>query len=165
MTIECRTTHAAEVADARQRHRNQPIQKLVHPLAAKRFAEDPKHWADALSAGGSGEDARRFLRSTVPATIRIEVNAAPDCEMVLADASQLHQVLLNLGTNAAHAMHHTGGVMRITLYPAAIAETTTYNQLAPGKYQVELSASQSTRKVPIDLKPGGFAVVSLTVLR
>jgi len=80
------------------------------------------------------EDARRFLRSTVPATIRIEVNTAADCELVLADASQLHQVLLNLGTNAAHAMHHTGGVMRITLYPAAVAETTTYNQLAPGKY-------------------------------
>jgi len=80
------------------------------------------------------EDARRFLRSTVPATIRIEVSVAPDCEMVLADASQLHQVLLNLGTNAAHAMHKTGGVMRITLYPATIAETATYNQLAPGKY-------------------------------
>ena len=80
------------------------------------------------------EDARRFLRSTVPATIRIEVNIAPDCDLVLADASQLHQVLLNLGTNAAHAMHNKGGVMRITLSPAFIAETTTYSQLAPGKY-------------------------------
>ncbi|HWA25517.1 MAG TPA: PAS domain-containing protein [Lacunisphaera sp.] len=80
------------------------------------------------------EDARRFLRSTVPATIRIEVNAAADCDLVLADASQMHQVLLNLGTNAAHAMHKTGGVMRITLYPTTIAESTTYNQLAPGKY-------------------------------
>ncbi|MET3141573.1 UNVERIFIED_ORG: hypothetical protein ABIB13_001275 [Arthrobacter sp. UYEF2] len=35
--------------------------QALDPLAAKRFAEDPKHWADALSAGGSGEDARRFL--------------------------------------------------------------------------------------------------------
>ncbi len=80
------------------------------------------------------EDARRFLRSTVPATIRIEVNTAPDCEHVLADASQIHQVLLNLGTNAAHAMHNKGGVMRITLFPATIVESTTFNQLAPGKY-------------------------------
>ena len=80
------------------------------------------------------EDARRFLRSTVPATIRIEVNTAPDCDLVLADATQIHQVLLNLGTNAAHAMHHKGGVMRITLYPATVAETTTYSLLAPGKY-------------------------------
>jgi hypothetical protein len=35
--------------------------QALDPQAAKRFAEDPKHWADALSAGGSGEDARRFL--------------------------------------------------------------------------------------------------------
>ncbi|UZX04682.1 NYN domain-containing protein [Arthrobacter sp. CDRTa11] len=35
--------------------------QAMDPLAAKRFAEDPKHWADALSAGGSGEGARRFL--------------------------------------------------------------------------------------------------------
>jgi hypothetical protein len=35
--------------------------QALDPLAAKRFAEDPKHWADALSAGGSGEHARRFL--------------------------------------------------------------------------------------------------------
>ncbi|MFF1386128.1 NYN domain-containing protein [Arthrobacter sp. NPDC058288] len=33
----------------------------LDPLAAKRFAEDPKHWADALSAGGSAENSRRFL--------------------------------------------------------------------------------------------------------
>jgi hypothetical protein len=33
----------------------------LDPLAAKRFAEDPKHWADALSAGGSAESSRRFL--------------------------------------------------------------------------------------------------------
>ncbi|MFJ6313807.1 NYN domain-containing protein [Pseudarthrobacter oxydans] len=35
--------------------------QALDPLAAKRFAEDPKHWADALSAGGSGEGTRRFL--------------------------------------------------------------------------------------------------------
>jgi PAS domain S-box-containing protein len=80
------------------------------------------------------EDARRFLRATVPATIRLEVSAAPDCEPVLADASQIHQVLLNLGSNAAHAMHHRGGTMRITLSRADIAETTSFSQLAPGRY-------------------------------
>ncbi|MBX7442331.1 MULTISPECIES: NYN domain-containing protein [unclassified Arthrobacter] len=35
--------------------------QALDPQAAKRFAEDPKHWADALSGGGSGEGARRFL--------------------------------------------------------------------------------------------------------
>jgi PAS domain S-box-containing protein len=79
------------------------------------------------------DDARRFLRATVPATIRIEVTAAEGCSPVLADASQIHQVLLNLGTNAAHAMPH-GGEMRIALSPAVIMETSTFSQLAPGAY-------------------------------
>jgi hypothetical protein len=35
--------------------------QALDPQAAKRFAEDPKHWADALSASGSGEGTRRFL--------------------------------------------------------------------------------------------------------
>lgn len=35
--------------------------QALDPVAARRFAEDPKHWADALSAGGPGESPRRFL--------------------------------------------------------------------------------------------------------
>ena len=35
--------------------------QALDPQAAKRFAEDPKHWADALSAAGSGDGSRRFL--------------------------------------------------------------------------------------------------------
>ncbi|QCO99967.1 NYN domain-containing protein [Arthrobacter sp. 24S4-2] len=35
--------------------------QALDPAAAKRFAEDPKHWADALSGAGSGESSRRFL--------------------------------------------------------------------------------------------------------
>ncbi|HSO90838.1 MAG TPA: hypothetical protein VLR70_06800 [Arthrobacter sp.] len=33
----------------------------LDPAAAKRFAEDPKHWTEALADGGAGEDSRRFL--------------------------------------------------------------------------------------------------------
>jgi len=80
------------------------------------------------------EDARRFLRATVPATIRIEVEAADGCGPVLADASQIHQVLLNLGSNAAHAMYQTGGVMRLFISPVTIPENSDFNQLEPGNY-------------------------------
>ncbi|MEO5958410.1 MAG: PAS domain-containing protein [Opitutaceae bacterium] len=61
------------------------------------------------------EEARRFLRATLPANITIDVSNAPDCGPVLGDATQLHQVILNLGSNAAHAMRHQGGVLRISL--------------------------------------------------
>ncbi|HVU35935.1 MAG TPA: PAS domain-containing protein [Opitutaceae bacterium] len=66
------------------------------------------------------EEARRFLRATVPANITIEVECAPHCGQVLADATQLHQVILNLGSNAAHAMRQQGGTLRISLEPAEV---------------------------------------------
>ena len=59
------------------------------------------------------EEARRFLRATLPATIVIEHDISPYCPHVLGDATQIHQVLLNLGSNAAHAMRHHGGTLRI----------------------------------------------------
>jgi len=63
------------------------------------------------------DEARRFLRSTLPAHIAIEFVPAPDCGTVAADATQIHQVMLNLGSNAGHAMRESGGTLRITLEP------------------------------------------------
>jgi PAS domain S-box-containing protein len=82
------------------------------------------------------DDAGRFLRATVPATIRIEVAVSKDCGRVLADATQLHQVLLNLGSNAAHAMHATGGTMHIGLTSVYLDEAKAHavNQKAAGSY-------------------------------
>ncbi len=67
------------------------------------------------------EEARRFLRATLPANITIDVFCAPQCGTVLADATQIHQVILNLGSNAAHAMRLQGGVLRISLEPSEIS--------------------------------------------
>jgi histidine kinase/DNA gyrase B/HSP90-like ATPase/GAF domain-containing protein len=55
-----------------------------------------------------------LLRATLPASIEIETrfDGAPT---VRADPSQIHQVLMNLGTKAAHAMGECGGVLRIAL--------------------------------------------------
>jgi PAS domain S-box-containing protein len=82
------------------------------------------------------EDARRFLRATVPATISIEMESGPDCPRVLADSTQIHQVLLNLGSNAAHAMRAGGGVITIKLTTITLDENATGlpGSLAPGRY-------------------------------
>jgi PAS domain S-box-containing protein len=72
---------------------------------------------DAIELAPVVEEARRFLRSTLPANVAIEVQCEPNCGTVAADATQIHQLLLNLGSNAAHAMREHGGTMRITLEP------------------------------------------------
>jgi PAS domain S-box-containing protein len=61
------------------------------------------------------EEAARLLRALLPATIAIEREIAADCPAVLADATQIHQVVMNLGTNAAYAMREKGGRLKIGL--------------------------------------------------
>ncbi len=56
-----------------------------------------------------------LLRSTLPTTIRINTHIITDSAAVLADPTQIHQVLMNLCTNAAHAMRDKGGTLTIRL--------------------------------------------------
>ena len=61
------------------------------------------------------DEAVALLRASLPAMIEIRVSVESDLPAVLADPSQIHQVIMNLGTNAAHAMGGRGGLLRITL--------------------------------------------------
>ncbi len=56
-----------------------------------------------------------LLRATLPTTIEIRERLDPDAGCVLADPTQLDQVLLNLCTNAHHAMKTHGGVLEVTV--------------------------------------------------
>jgi CheY-like chemotaxis protein/two-component sensor histidine kinase len=82
------------------------------------------------------EEARRFLRSTVPASIQIEVKIEPRCGRVMADVTQLNQVLLNLGTNAAHAMQASGGTIVFALAPVEFGanQAAAHGSLRSGPY-------------------------------
>ena len=50
------------------------------------------------------KETTKLLRASIPANIKIETNFAADTPTVLADATQIYQVIMNLGTNALHAM-------------------------------------------------------------
>nr|WP_320014903.1 response regulator [uncultured Desulfobacter sp.] len=60
------------------------------------------------------KEAVKFLRSSIPSTIHIIENLDTK-DIVLADATQIHQVVMNLCTNAYHAMRETGGTLSIFL--------------------------------------------------
>jgi PAS domain S-box-containing protein len=60
-------------------------------------------------------DALRLLRASLPSTIEFRTTIDSDTPPVLCDATQVHQVLMNLGTNAAYAMRDRGGVLTVTL--------------------------------------------------
>ena len=62
-------------------------------------------------------EAIGLMRSSLPATIAITHAIDPATPPVLADATQIHQVVMNLATNAAHAMAEGGGSLTVTLAP------------------------------------------------
>ena len=60
------------------------------------------------------EDALSFLRATLPANLEFRTALEPEIPPVVANASQTYQILINLGTNAAHAMP-AGGILSVSL--------------------------------------------------
>ena len=84
-------------------------------------------------------EAHRLLRSTLPATIELSALASPETKRVHADPTQIHQIILNLATNAAHALSGKPGRIEIRLsnYDESRAAQAAPN-LPAGQY-VELS--------------------------
>ena len=83
------------------------------------------------------KEAVKLLRASIPSTIQIQENIAPDSGMVLADVTHIHQIIMNLCTNAYHAMSHNGGVLTITsksVHIDQIETTASQSQLMPGDY-------------------------------
>lgn len=79
-------------------------------------------------------DALKFLRASTPATIKIERRLTSG--NVLADPTQIHQVVLNLCTNAIHAMRGGVGTLAVTVVPVVVDEVlaATMPKVVPGDF-------------------------------
>ena len=82
------------------------------------------------------DETLKLLRASLPATIQIQVRVNAATDIVVADPTQLHQVLMNLGTNANHAMRAKGGTLAVTLDDFTVpgAGSPDVPQLKPGPY-------------------------------
>ncbi|MCD4722549.1 MAG: PAS domain S-box protein [Desulfobacula sp.] len=81
------------------------------------------------------KEAVKFLRSSIPTTIEIQEKILSRA-MVLADPTQVHQVVMNLCTNAYHAMLDSGGTLFVELNDVEITPQnhSTLNSYIPGHY-------------------------------
>jgi len=81
------------------------------------------------------KEALKLLRSSLPATIDIRMNIR-NAGQVLADPTQIHQVIINLCTNAFHAMQDETGILDVDLSPMKLdtPDPLTYPDLPPGSY-------------------------------
>ncbi len=90
------------------------------------------------------KEVLKLLRASLPSTIEIRQEITTDKDTVIADPVEIHQVLMNLCTNAHHAMTETGGVLEVTLTPVDLDadEAASYPDLRPGPY-VRLTVSDT----------------------
>lgn len=81
------------------------------------------------------EDVLSLIEHSLPEGIDIDLKIDESCSTILADASQLHQVLMNLITNANHAMEDTGGELEIGLREIQIdSDNLREPTLKPGRH-------------------------------
>jgi PAS domain S-box-containing protein len=90
------------------------------------------------------KEVLKLLRASLPTTIEIKLNIEPNLDAIFADPTQIHQVMMNLCTNSAHAMGDKGGILAVNLHNVNlnIEAAAQYPELNPGLY-VKLSISDT----------------------
>ncbi|HBG21168.1 MAG TPA: hypothetical protein DDY32_18350 [Desulfobulbaceae bacterium] len=95
----------------------------------------------------------KLLRSSLPSTIDIRQNIDGQTAPILADPTQIHQILINLCTNAFHAMEERGGILTISLTNIRLTEEelAAAPHLQPGLF-VRLSVSDTGGGITPEIK-------------
>jgi CheY-like chemotaxis protein len=99
------------------------------------------------------QEVLRFLRSVLPATIRLETHCEEDVGTILADATQVQQVVMNLCTNAEYAMREIGGVLEVRLEAVEVDPTLAERSLSlrPGPH-IRLTVRDTGRGIDPHIK-------------
>ena len=121
------------------------------------FSRQKEQELIAVHIGGIIKEVIKLIRSSLPATIEIRTSIETKEDTVLADPTQIHQVLMNLASNAGHAMREKGGVLDLVLTDAGddIEEVAALLNLPPGSY-LELTVSDTGIGMPSSVAEMAF---------
>lgn len=97
------------------------------------------------------KEVLKLIKASFPATIEIRQNIHPGSGTVEADPVQIHQIMMNLCTNAYHAMREKGGTLEVILRPVEILRDSVGQnpELAAGAY-VELIVKDNGYGISVD---------------
>jgi PAS domain S-box-containing protein len=123
--------------------------ELVRQILA--FSRPSKKDKNPLRINMIVEEALQLIRATLPATIEIRSNIGAAPIAIMGDPTQIHQIVMNLCTNAHHAMLAKGGTLNINLAPVELDYdmVRAYPNLEPGPY-VKLSIADSGQGMDAD---------------
>jgi len=94
----------------------------------------------------------RLSRATIPANIALSHHVQKDCGMVMGDPAQIHQVVMNLMTNAYHALGRKGGGITVSLKETNLAGETRTGRPQPSGRQAVLSIADTGCGIAPDIK-------------
>ena len=98
-----------------------------------------------LQVGPVAKETLKMLRAFIPSVISIRTDLRPETRRVLADPTALHQVLMNLASNAAHAMREQGGEMTLLIEELELEpERVAPHGRVPGPYLHIMVADQGS---------------------
>jgi PAS domain S-box-containing protein len=100
------------------------------------FSRQAAHEKKPIQIGSVIKEALKLLRASLPTTIEIKQNLMAPSALILADPSRIHQIMMNLGANAAHAMREEGGLLEVSLEEASLDrdDLGQHPNLTPGLY-------------------------------
>ena len=119
--------------------------ELVKQILA--FSRQSEEARQAVRVQSIIKEALKLLRPSIPTTIDIQMQVDGECGPVFADPTQIHQIVINLCTNAYQAMGSSGGILRVVLeqvtdLPGAKTEDRAGNPL------LKLSISDTGTGIP-----------------
>jgi nitrogen-specific signal transduction histidine kinase/CheY-like chemotaxis protein len=122
------------------------VQQIISFSRQKPQERKPMKMSPAMDEG------LKFLRNSLPANIEIQKDIEAEADTIVGDPTEVHQILMNLCSNASHAMREEGGVLAVKLKPVQMeaGEAAQYASLKPGPY-LRLTVSDTGRGIPPEL--------------
>ncbi|RMF20203.1 MAG: response regulator, partial [Deltaproteobacteria bacterium] len=115
--------------------------ELVRQILA--FSRQQSSEAQATDLGAVAEEAMTLARASIPTTIELVRDIEPNCPPVFADGTQLHQIIMNLCTNAYHAIGKGSGTITVGVHSEEFGEDCAEAGVPkPGRY-VHLSVTDT----------------------
>jgi len=106
---------------------------LVKQILA--FSRQDSHEIKLMRMQPVIKEALKLIRSTIPTSIEIKQTISHECGPIKADPTQIHQVVMNLATNAYHAMEDSGGKLKVNLKEIELGEQDLPSlDMVPGLY-------------------------------
>jgi signal transduction histidine kinase/CheY-like chemotaxis protein len=113
--------------------------ELVKQILA--FARQSDEKLSPIQPSTLAKEVLQFIRSAIPTSIEIRKDIQSE-SLIMGNATQIHQVLMNLCTNAAHAMEESGGVLEVSLKDTMIDKKKLSIGMQPGDY-IEIKVSDT----------------------